>query len=842
MGILWLDLRHAFRQLRHRPGFTAITVLTLALGIGATTAIFSVVYGVLLRPLSYPKPEQIVRLWEVSPSGQRMRFADPNFADVREQARSLQGLAEYGTWLQSVTGGNTPTRSMTATVSGDFFSVMGDPQPLLGRTFESQDRHSGAAPVALVSYAYWKQYLGAPKDLSSSHLRIEDRSFSVIGVLPVDFRFSDSPEVDIVVPRELNPVLPSRDAHNWNVIGRLRDGVTLSATRAELSAIAQQLKIQHGADIEMTELAADSLREATTGYLRPALLLLFAASGLLLLIACVNVVNLMLAQASTRQREIAIRTALGAAQGRLVRQFFSEALLLALLGCTLGVLFASWGVNALLRIAPETLPRLADVSINPLVLLLALGITLIVAAALGIFSALYASADANEVLHEASRRQSGSLRSRTFLRLLVSAQLATSLVLLVGAGLLGRSLLQVLSVDPGFRTSHVIAMNIVLPDAFATSAKAPRVQFLDELIARLRRIPGVQEVGGTSAMPLTDEISSNGTFALLNSSQLSSDWKDLIAQSAAASLDSQPALLNRMMAFFDQFFRNPAGTGDADYAVASGGYFPALGVPLLRGRLFDERDTLAAPHAAIISASLANARWPNGDPLGQTIEFGNMDGDLRLLTVVGIVGDVKEKSMESVPRPTIYVDYRQRPQGTAHFTIVLETATDSPAVITSAREVLRDIDPTIPPVFSTLPQIVSSAMDTRRFSLILVAAFASVALLLATAGLYGVTSYSVASRTRELGVRMALGATPSAVLRLVLGQGMGTTAVGVAIGIAGSLALAGLMRSLLFGVGPFDPLTLASVTLLLAAVSLFACWIPAYRATRVDPLEALRYE
>jgi putative ABC transport system permease protein len=842
MGILWLDLRHALRQLRHRPGFTAITVLTLALGIGATTAIFSVVYGVLLRPLPYPKPEQIVRLWEVDPAGHRMRFADPNFADVREQSRSLQGLAEYGSWLRSVTGGNAPTRSMTATVSGDFFSVMGGLQPFLGRTFESQDLLTSAPPVALVSYSYWKQYLGSPKDLSAAHLRIDDRAFTVVGVLPPDFRFSDSPEVDVVVPRELYPILPSRDAHNWNVIGRLRDGATLGAARAELSAIAQQLKSQHGAEIEMTGLAADSLREASTGYLRPALLLLFAASGLLLLIACVNVVNLMLAQASNRQREIAIRTALGAAQGRLVRQFFSESLLLALLGCLLGVVFASWGVNALLRIAPETLPRLADVSINPVVLLLALGITLVVAAALGIFSALYASGDAHELLHEASRRQSGSLRSRTFLRLLVSAQLATSLVLLVGAGLLGRSLLQVLSVDPGFRPAHVVAMNLVLPDAFATSAKAPRVQFLDELLARLRQVPGVQEVGGTSAMPLTDEISSNGTFALLNSSQLSSDWKDLIAQSAAGSLDSQPALLNRLTTFFDQLFRNPAATGDADYAVVSGGYFPALGVPLLRGRLFNERDTSAAPHAALISASLANVRWPNGNPLGQTLEFGNMDGDLRLLTVVGIVGDVREKSIESSPRPTVYVDYRQRPQATTHFTIVLQTAADAPAVIASAREVLRDLDPNVPPRFTTLPQIVSSAMDTRRFSLILVAVFASVALLLATAGLYGVTSYSVASRTRELGVRMALGATPRAVLRLVLGQGMGTTAVGVAIGIAGSLALAGLMRSLLFDISPFDPLTLASVTLLLAAVSLFACWIPAYRATRVDPLEALRYE
>ena len=440
MQTLWQDVRYGFRILAKNPGFTAVTVLTLALGIGATTAIFSVVYGVLLRPLPYAKPEQIVRLWEVNATNQRLSLADPNFADIRSKTRSLQGLAEYGATLQSVSGGSEPTRTLTASVSRDFFSVMAV-QPIIGRGFRDDDERSGAAPVALISFGYWKQVLSGASELSALHLTIGDRSYLVVGVLPAGFRFPEN--VDIWVPRELLPVLPSRSAHNWQVVGRLRDGIALRASQSELSAIAMQLKHENAPNIDLTGVAIEPLRQAMTGYVRPALMLLLGAAGFLLVIACANVVNLMLAQAATRERELAVRAALGAERGRLVRQFFTEALLLALIGSTLGVLAASWGVKGLLQVAPRTLPRLEDVSLNFVVLLFCSGTALFAAAGLGIFSALRATVNARDALSESSQRQAGSARSQKLGRLLVSGQLATTLALLAGAGLLGRSLLQV---------------------------------------------------------------------------------------------------------------------------------------------------------------------------------------------------------------------------------------------------------------------------------------------------------------------------------------------------------------------------------------------------------------
>ncbi len=385
-------------------------------------------------------------------------------------------------------------------------------------------------------------------------------------------------------------------------------------------------------------------------------------------------------------------------------------------------------------------------------------------------------------------------------------------------------------------------MDLALPYAFDKTARVPRVQFLTELMARLRGIPGVEEAGGSSALPLATGISSDGSYAVLNPHQISPQWQNLIKRSVEQSPDSDPALLRDMTRFFDGIFRNQASTGAADYAVVSEGYFRALSIPLLHGRLFDDRDSADAPHVALVSNSLATEKWPKSEPLGQTIEFGNMDGDLRLLTVVGVVGDVREKSVEAPPRPTIYVNYRQRPQATSHFTAVLRTGASVSSVTSAARDILRDLDPNVPPQFSTLPQIFSAAFETRRFSLILVGIFAGTALLLATAGIYGMTAYAVARRTREIGVRMALGATHNEVLLMILKDGALTTVIGVTLGIAGSLFLTRAMQSLLFGVSPTDPVTFAGITSVLVLVTLTACWIPARRATRVDPLVALRYE
>jgi putative ABC transport system permease protein len=829
------DLRYGLRMLGKNPGFTATAVFTLALGVGATTAIFSVVYGVLLQPLPYRHAEQIVRLWEQNETGGRMNFADPNFDDVREQNHSLQGMAEYGGELETVSGASEPSRTMTSYVSHDFFQVMGV-QPVLGREFAPEEQRPEAPTVALASYAYWKQTLGGNQELSSVWLKVGDKAASIIGVLPPGFRFPD--DTDVWIPREISEKLPSRTAHNWNVIGRLREGVGLGRARTELSAIAQRLKQQYGQDTWMAAVAVEPLHEAMTSNVRPALLILLGASGFLLLIACANVVNLMLAQAAARERELSIRTALGAQPARLMRQLLTEAFLVAFIGGGLGVLLAYWGLNGLLAVAPANLPRVEGVSINLPVLLFSLGTVLLVSIVLGVFTAFRtAYTDPRTALSGRNRGEVATPRRQRLGRLLTAGQLATALVLLVGAGLLGRSLLRVLATDSGFRTEGVVTMELGLPD---DPEQTHRVEFLNELLAKLREIPGVEGVGGASALPLVGGERSDGSYVVTNPEQISPHMQELIQKTTNGSLEKDPVLLGEFTKFFEELFRDQAHLGEADYLVASEGYFKTLGIPLLQGRLFDDRDTGEAPHAALISQSLAREKWPNQDPLGRTIEFGNMDGDPRVLTVIGVVGDVRDRAMETAPRPTIYVNYQQRPRAARHFYAVLKTS--GRPVFSSAREALRRLDPNIPPRFRTLSQIFSASLETRRFSLILVGIFSLAALMLALAGIYGVTAYAVAQRTREIGVRIALGASTREILGMVLRQGAITAAIGVGLGLLGALTLTRWMQSQLFGVSPTDAATFLGVALLLILVSLMACWIPGRRAARIDPMVALRYE
>src|SRR6266852_4046767 len=817
MSGLFQNFRFGLRLLRKSPGFTAVALITLMLGIGASTAIFSVVYEVLLRPLPYENPAQIVRLWEVNAQGHRMSFTDPNFEDMRSQSHFLQGLAEYATWPKSVSGGSEPTRTMVATVSRDFFPLM-RVRPALGRSFAADEQRFGAAPTALVSYGYWQQYLGSAADLSAVKLTIENQAVSVIGVLPPGFRFPD--ESTIWMPRELNQRLPSRSAHNWHVLGRLRDGVAPQQARAELASMARQIKQQYGQDVDMTDVAVARLQDAMTSNVRPALMILLGAVSFLLLIACANVANLLLAQATARQRELAIRAAIGATRGRLVWQFLTEALLLSLAGGAAGVLAARWGVVALARLAPPELPLVEQVSVSLPVLFFALGVSSLVAAGLGVFSALRAtSGTAQLALAEHGRSQGGAPHSHRLGRAIIAGQLAITLVLLTGAVLLGRSLLLVLATDPGFHTEHIITVDLALSFAAKEADKTHRIQFLNQLLAQMRAIPGVLEVGGTGRLPLTEPLS-DGTYVLLSPGE-------------------QPP---HAMEELERWFHNATRTGYANYSPASEGYFRALGIPLLRGRLFDDRDTIDAPHVAIVSQSLAREKWPGQDPLGRTIEFGNMDGDLRPLTIVRVVGDVRADSVETPPSPTIYVNYRQRPQATYHFTAVVRSETDPASVITSARQIVRTLDPNVPPSFSTFTQVLSNSLKARRFNLMMVGVFASTALLLAIAGLYGVMAYAVTQRTGEFGIRTALGASPGNILRLVLGQGIVTALIGVAIGLAGALILTRTLQSLLFGLSATDPLTFAVVALALVLVALLACYVPARRAAKVDPMVALRYE
>jgi predicted permease len=547
-------------------------------------------------------------------------------------------------------------------------------------------------------------------------------------------------------------------------------------------------------------------------------LVLLGAVGFLLLVACANVANLLLAQASVRERELAIRSALGAARGRLVRQFLTEALVLSLLGGGLGVLGASFGVAVLVALAPQNLPRLDSVSINIPVLVFAFLLSAAVAASLGAFTAARAtSGDPRKSLAEGGRGQAGSQGTQRIGRIIVATQLAITLILVVGAGLLGRSLMKVLEVNPGFRVEKIVTMDVSLPWVEDPKAKAGQAIFFSHLIERIKQIPGVHKVGATSGLPMVDGGLPDGMFLLMTQNEVPKNMEG-----------------------FSALFQQKERLGVADFGVATDGYFQALGIPLIRGRIFDARDGPNSPHVAVISESLARDRWPKQDPIGRTIEFGNMDGDLRLLTIVGVVGDIHEYGLDAPPRPTIYVNLFQRPRSAITLTMLSDA--DTGLVTSAARGILQDLDPEIPARFRTFPQIYSASLGSRRFNVILVGFFGIVALLLATAGVFGVMAYSVSRRTREIGVRVALGAASGDVLRMILTQGLRTIFIGVVAGIAGSLVLTRTMESLLFGVTPTDPLTLGGVTLLLVGAALLACFIPARRATKVDPIVALRYE
>ena len=823
MSRFWQDFRYAARVLGKNPGVTTIMVFTLALAIGATTAIFSIVYGVLLRPLPYPAADRIMAISEENSYGQVSRLADPNFDDFRDQSHSFQSIAKYSAYPVSVSGGSQPTRTPVAAVTPQFLAVFGV-EPIMGRDFTASDNQKGAAPVALVSYGYWRQYLGSAQDISQSHLKINNAVYSVIGVLPAGFRFPDDAEVWLAA--DIGGENLSRTSHNYSAVGRLKDGVVVDQARQDIGTIARSIyqASSDKNDYLLRDARVVPLQESITGTVRSPLLILLGAVGFLLLVACANVANLLLAQASVRERELSIRSALGAGRSRLVRQFLTEAFLLSLIGGVLGVLAALWGVAGLLAVAPKTLPRLDDVSISVPVLLFAFFLCTAVAVGLGAFTAVRATrGDLRKGLEEGGRGQAGSQGSLRVGRALVAAQIAITLVLVIGAGLLGRSLMKVLEVDPGFRVDKIVAMDVSLPwenmsepRADEPKAKSGQEIFFSNLLDRLQQIPGVHRVGAASALPMTGGLP-DGMFLLMTQNEV------------PKTADG-----------FDALFNQKERIGNADFCVATDGYFQVLGIPLIRGRMFDERDAANAPHVAVISESLARDRWPNQDPIGHTIEFGNMDGDMRLLTIVGIVGDTREYGLDELPRPTVYVNLFQRPR--AEMTVTMLSDADTRLVSSSARAILRNLNPQIPPSFRTFQQIYSASLGSRRFNVILIGFFGITALLLATAGVFGVMAYSVSRRTREFGVRVALGATPRDVLRMVLGQGMRTILIGVAFGIVGSFALTRTVSSLLFGVTATDPLTFAGVTVLLIAVALLACYIPARRAMKVDPMVALRYE
>ncbi|MHB8486957.1 MAG: ABC transporter permease [Candidatus Acidiferrales bacterium] len=827
MNTFLQDLRFGIRTLAKNPGFAAVAILTLALGIGASTAIFSVVDAVLLRPLPYPNPQQIVTVWEQEANGHRTRLADPNFLDFRSQNDTLAGLATFSSGPDSVSGGSEPVRMDIGLVSQDFFKVMGV-EPFRGREFASDELYPHGAPAMIVSYGYWQQHLGGRADFSQVRLSMDGASYSVIGVMPQGFNFP--PGVSAWVPREAYGWSTSRSSHNGEGIARLRDGVSIEQARANLDTIARRIHAEYGkkeiSDYFLTDATVIPLADIIVANVRSALIALFGAVILLFLVACANVAGLLVARTSARRKELAVRAALGAGRGRLVQQLLAESLALALAGGTLGVLIALWTTSLLPAILPASLPRQQGIAINGSVLSFTIAATLIVAVGLGLFAAWRAGGvGLNDALSAGSRGYSaGSQRTR---RALVIGEIAATLVMLVGAGLLGRSFLRLISVSPGFSGENLLVLKFSLPqpqDELTPQQKqaeiARQTQFLDNALQRVRAIPGVESAGVAGALPIADpEGFNDGLFLILN------------GHSAPTNFDE-----------WGRMAQNTKETGQADRAVASAGFFRATGIPLIRGRIFGEQDGPDAPNVALISQNLAHEKWPNQNPVGQIIDFSNMDGILKPLTIVGVVGDVRAQGLDQPMTPMVYVDYRQRGLGNGSPAIVLRTALPAGTIVPSARAIFRQLDPNIPVEFSTFAEALGGWLAEKRFLLLLAGVFAGAALALAAVGIYGMVAHSVTRRTQEIGIRMALGAQREDVLKMIVGEAARLAVIGLVIGIALSLAATQLISSLLFDVKATDPLTFLTVAVLLTAVALLASYIPARRAMRLDPMIALRYE
>ena len=830
MRSLISDLRFAARLLRRTPGFTIVSVLTLGAAIGACTAMYSIVYGLILEPLPYPKPTQIVQLQQINAQRRPSpTFSDPNFEDLRDQTTSFQAMAEFNQYgFSSIVVGRVPLRVRVANVSRGFFDVMAT-EPIVGRRFADDESREGGPLAVIVSQRFWREHFAATSDLSTARLKLNGLLHPVVGVMPARFAFPL--DVDVWKPREATSRNPYRTAHNWRVIARLRDHVSLATGRADASAVAKRLKAQFGQDTMMSDAAVMPLHDQMVGNVRPALLILLASVGLLLMVGCANLANVLLARATARRRELAVRAAMGATSVEVILPLVAESLIVAACGGALGIGFAAALVQSTSLIDAADLPHVGAIRLSWPVLLFAIGVTWVTALTLSLLAAWRQRRP--DVLSSLRDAQRGNTAGGSVGRLrngLVVAQLVVSVVLLVGAGLLGRSLIALLQERLGFRTTEIVAIEMTSPaPRFRLTAQGlqlddpsvlPRqARLYDRIIDALSQLPGVIDVGGSSLMPLTGG-GPNGTFIVLPRNDPRANLR---------TIDQIVPLM-----------KDPSLNGRAEYRVASAGYFRVMGIPLLHGRLFDERDAAEAPHVAVISDTLARTRWPNQDPIGQQVQFGNMDGDLRLFTVIGVVGDVREAGFDVAPQPVFYVNFRQRPMQAWGFTFVVRTAGTPAAIVADARRVIRDLAPEIPPQFRTVREIVDRSVAGRRFTVLLAAVFAAAALLVAVLGIYGVTAFLVAARRQEFGLRLALGAQSRDVHRLVLGQASRLIAMGVGGGLVIAYAVSRVLTVQLFGIRATDPLTYIAAAAILAIVAIVACEVPALRAMRVDPAHVLR--
>ena len=808
MDSLLQDIRYALKMLVKNPGFTAVAVLTLALGIGANTAIFSVVNAVLLHQLPFRQPDQLLWIWSVRTDRDKAFFSIPDFLDYRDRNQTLEQISAMAYWGANLTGAGDPERLQGVRMSAHAFEMLGA-KAALGRALIPDDDGASSQRVVVLTHGLWQRRFGADASLIGKTVALNGDSYTVVGVLPPDFVFPwlDS---EIVVPlkMDLDPRRADRDTNFLRAFARLKPDVTREQAQADLASIAGQLQQEYPeANAKKIAPRALALREEIVGDYRKALMLLLCAVGLVLLIACSNIANLLLARASARHKEIAIRRALGASGSRLVKQLLTESVLLACIGGALGLVLAAWGVDLLLALSPANLPRAHEAGIDGRVLGFTLGLSLAVGLIFGLAPALQGSrADLNEELKAGGRGTSTSPRRNRVRSLLVVSEVALAVVLVVSAGLFVKSFARLQRVSAGFDAENLLLARLSLPQARYSNLDSV-LTFYEQVSERIKNLPGVESVGAANVLPLS------GLF-------VRTDFT--IAGRAPLSSSDAPAAQNRWV---------------------SPGYFSAMRIPLLQGREFSDQDKTSGQGVAVIDETLARRHFPNENPIGVHLRFFERDFE-----IVGVVGAVKHNGLDDEPTPTLYAPLAQVPGSNLAFlasnmSLAIRTGVAPLALQAAVRREVQAVDGEVPASsMKTMEQFLSTSVAPRRFNLLLLVVFAGAGLLLAATGIYAVIAYSVTQRTHEIGVRLALGAGPRDVLKLVVGQGMRLALAGVAVGLIAALAITRVMANLLFEVSATDPATFAAVSVILAGVALGACFVPARRATKVDPMIALRYE
>jgi putative ABC transport system permease protein len=804
------DLKYAVRTLRKSPGFTSVAVLTLGLGIGANTAIFSVINAVLLRPLPYQAPKQLVTVEHLYPRLNNLQapVSVRGFLTYQSKQQVFQSAGVENGWNPTLTGRGDAERLRGSLVTGDWFATYGVPA-LLGRSLQPDDAVAGHEKVVVLSEPLWRVDFGSDPRIVGQSLLLNGERYDIVGVMPGGFRGFFAPQAQLWAPLVFTPAqLASGPTNEFlSFTGRLRAGMTPEQAQSEFHAVARQLKADQADQYPPDwDLVVTTLDEKATGNIRRSLYVLLGAVGLVLLIACANVANLQLARAAGRSREVAVRVAMGASPMTLVRQLLTESVLLSLIGGVVGVLLASWGVPALLSLNASNLPPSQDIGLDNRVL----GFTLLVSVMTGLIFGLapalrVAKTNLHDTLKEGGRGSAGDLGGLALRRGLVIATVALALTLLVGAGLMIRSFARLVGVDPGFQPEKLLTFNLALP-ATKYGNDTLRLAAIDRVTDAITAVPGVTSVGGTSVLPF------GGSWATGS--------------------------------FNVEGYQAPANTPGpwGDQRTVTTGFLPTLGVPLIKGRLFTEQDGPNAPTIVVVDEEMVARYWPNQDPIGKRITFNDLtDSSITWLQVVGVVGHTMHEGLDGGRRVQLYFSNRQDPRG--FLAMAVRTSGDPLAVVPSVKAAIKSFDPDLPMSnISSMEQLIEASTGPRRFSMVLLATFSSLAATLAAIGLYGVMSFTVTQRSKELGVRLALGAVPHDVLRLVMNQGMRLVMIGVGIGLTASLILSRVLRSMLFNVSATDPLTFVLIALLLILVTLLATWLPARRATRVDPVVVLRDE